>query len=79
MHMVGIMRSDWSQSVHPTGPGSLGPVQDDVKVNAAQVGRWGSVTLYLIAGKQFPKPLPILACPSPTVIQLFPLTLYQKM
>lgn len=59
MHVVGVMWSDWPQSVHPVGPGSSGPVQDRVKVYTAQVGRWESVSL------QFSKPLPILACPSP--------------
>lgn len=55
MHVVGVMWSDWPQSVHRVGPGSSGPVQNHVRVFAAQVGRWESVSLQL----------PILACPSP--------------
>lgn len=53
------MWCDWPQSVHPVGPGSSGPMQDHVRVYTAQVGRWESVSL------QFPRPPPILACPSP--------------
>lgn len=60
MHVVEVMWSDWPQCVHPVGPGRRsGPMQDCVKVYTAQVGRWESVSL------QFPKPLPIFACPSP--------------
>lgn len=39
--------------------GAQAPVQDCVRVYTAQVGKWESVSL------QFPKPLPILTCPSP--------------
>lgn len=68
--MVGTMWNDWSQSVHQVGPGSSG-LCGTVSICAAKgsVGggeAWKSVSLHWQpAGKQFPTPLPILACPSP--------------